>query len=367
MQKSQFFNLGPAPEVREQRMSMQDAVSESDISPTGNSEAVVHLRRCIAKVATHDTTVLVLGETGTGKEVVARAIHAQSHRAKRPFVAINCAAIPADLLESELFGHEKGAFTGAITAREGRFEMANGGTLFLDEIGDMPMSMQVKLLRVLQERCFERVGGTRTIHCDVRVIAATHRDIESSISLGSFREDLYYRLAVFPVDTPSLRERVDDLPDLIRELSIRSGEERLKFDRRVIKALSAYPWPGNVRELANLVERLSVMCSGDRVRISDLPAKYSAHVTDDMELPEEDELPEPEPESASPFEVTLPEEGLDLKEYLSVIERELIDKALRQTHGVVAHAANLLHMRRTTLVERLNKYQLNRSEDASAA
>ena len=238
----------------------QAGAAVQDNGPTGNSVAVQRLRRMIGQVAPFDTTVLVLGESGTGKEVAARAIHQQSARRDGPFVAINCGAIPPDLLESELFGHEKGAFTGALTARKGRFEMAEGGTLLLDEIGDMSMPMQVKLLRVLQERSFERVGGNQTIKCNVRVVAATHRHLEDRIAEGSFREDLFYRLNVFPIDMPPLRERRDDLPALVETIAgqlARTGRGEVRFARDALAALAGYAWPGNVRELTNLVERLA--------------------------------------------------------------------------------------------------------------
>src|SRR5574337_1449326 len=225
----------------------------------GNAAPMQRVNALIRQVAQFDSTVLVLGESGTGKEMVARAIHEHSPRRDKPFVAINCGAIPAELLESELFGHEQGAFTGAISARKGRFEMAEGGTLFLDEIGDMSLPMQVKLLRVLQERVFERVGGNKTQHCDVRIIAATHRNLEQSIHDGGFREDLYYRLSVFPLDLPPLRERLEDLPLLIAEFNQRLAQRGLgavRFSAAALQALHAYAWPGNVRELSNLAERM---------------------------------------------------------------------------------------------------------------
>src|SRR6187397_1645012 len=199
--------------------------------PTGCSQSIQQIQSLIAQVAGHESSVLILGESGTGKEVVARAVHHSSPRRNRPFIAVNCGAIPADLLESELFGHEKGAFTGAVATRKGRFELAEGGTLFLDEIGDMSLPMQVKLLRVLQERVFERVGGSVSHRCDVRIIAATHRNLEDAIVAGSFREDLYYRLAVFPIETPPLRERIEDLPLLVETIvsrNIRAGREGIR-------------------------------------------------------------------------------------------------------------------------------------------
>ena len=233
--------------------------------------------RLIRQVAEHDSTVLILGESGTGKEVAARAIHDLSPRRQRPFVAVNCGAIPAELLESELFGHEKGAFTGAVSARKGRFEIAEGGTLFLDEIGDMSPTMQVKLLRVLQERVFERVGNHVPMRCNVRIIAATHRNLEESIARGTFREDLFHRLNVFPIEMPALRSRLEDLPLLVRDFAahnVAEGRSEVQLSPRALAALALCPWPGNVRELANLIERLSIVTAGRIAEIGDLPAKY---------------------------------------------------------------------------------------------
>ena len=255
--------------------------------PSGGSSAIQLVCQLIRKVAAHESSVLVLGESGTGKEVVARAIHDSGPRRGSPFVAVNCGAIPAELLESELFGHEKGAFTGAYTARRGRFEVAEGGTLFLDEIGDMSLPMQVKLLRVLQERVFERVGNHTPIRCNVRIIAATHRNLEDAISRGHFRGDLFYRLNVFPIEMPSLRERIDDLPVLIEEFAaqnVAAGRPPLRLAGRALEALKAYSWPGNVRELGNLIERLSVL-NGDRpVDLLDLPTRYRAGFLDEHAL-----------------------------------------------------------------------------------
>ena len=347
--------------------------------PTGTSEAVVRLNRMIDQVAGFDTTVLILGESGTGKEVVARTIHDRSKRAGKPFVAINCGAIPPDLLESELFGHEKGAFTGALTQRKGRFEMAEGGTLLLDEIGDMPMAMQVKLLRVLQERTFERVGGTQLYHCNVRVVAATHRNLEDQIAKGGFREDLFYRLNVFPIEMPALRERTEDLPDLIAAITRQladSGRGRVSLTGEAVNVLKHYHWPGNVRELHNLLERLAVLHPNGQVRAADLPARYRAGVAD---LPVEP-APAPVqtavqaaravvPPPAAPdpstlsARATLPPEGIDLKGHMAELELELIQAALQQANGVVAHAAPLLGLRRTTLVEKLRKYGIDRDSD----
>jgi sigma-54 dependent transcriptional regulator, flagellar regulatory protein len=333
-------------------------------SLVGSNPLVQRIRRLIEQVAATDANVLILGETGTGKEVVARNIHAGSARRERPFVAVNCGAIPADLLESELFGHEKGAFTGALSARQGRFELAQGGTLFLDEIGDMPLPMQVKLLRVLQERTFERVGSNRSIQCDVRIIAATHRDLEAAIDEGRFREDLYYRLNVFPIEVPPLRHRRGDLPLLISELTNRmEGEGRgsVRLGHSAMRALATYEWPGNVRELANLIERLAIMYPGETVEVSGLPAKFRRE--GDEELAElADEVMG---EVVLGSEASLPRDGIDLKEYLNELEMGLIRRALDEADGVVAHAAKLLGMRRTTLVEKMRKFGISRPEDAT--
>jgi sigma-54 specific flagellar transcriptional regulator A len=355
------------------------------------------VHRLIEQVAPFDTNVLILGESGTGKEMVARHIHELSGRAGHPFVPVNCGAIPADLLESELFGHEKGAFTGALSTRMGRFEFAEGGTLFLDEIGDMSLQMQVKLLRVLQERSFERVGSNRTIRCNVRIIAATHRDLDAAISAGRFREDLYYRLNVFPLQMPPLRERLEDLPVLIEHLVQRQGQiagRHIRLDKEAMNCLARNPWPGNVRELANLLERLAILFPEQTITAADLPDRYrttgaagwfgtgmrvapneapvlvdevleagvsiacdsgaacdldAAGGADDVEIVVTAEL--------NGFE--LPRGGIDLKDHLSAIEIGLIRKALAEADGTVAEAARLLRMRRTTLVEKLRKYRLS--------
>ena len=333
-------------------------------SLVGCSPAIQKIRRLMTQVAATDANVLILGETGTGKEVVARNIHRASSRRSRPFVAVNCGAIPADLLESELFGHEKGAFTGALTARQGRFEMAEGGTLFLDEIGDMPLPMQVKLLRVLQERTIERVGSNRSIACDVRIIAATHRDLETAIADGKFREDLYYRLNVFPIEMPPLRQRLGDLPLLIAELTARmegEGRATVRLGASALRALSVYAWPGNVRELANLVERLAILHPGETVALQDLPPKFRQGFGDTG--PEDDGPAAMDPPAAG-VALQLPENGIDLKEYLNDLEMGLIRRALDEANGVVAHAAKLLGMRRTTLVEKIRKFGIARPEDA---
>jgi sigma-54 specific flagellar transcriptional regulator A len=308
---------------------------------TGNSQSVRRVRELIEKVADFDTNVLITGESGTGKELVARTIHDLSERADKPFVPINCGAIPEELLESELFGHKKGAFTGAISDRVGRFTLAEGGTIFLDEIGDMCLAMQVKLLRVLQERRFERVGSNKSQACNVRMIAATHCDLPSAVAKGNFREDLFYRLNVFPIEMPCLKKRASDLPALFDELLIRfyrEGESRLRLSPAALQVLAAYDWPGNVRELSNLVERLAIVKPTGDVLVKDLPAKIR---------------------EASP---AMPSDspgfcGTDLKTYLKTVETDLIRQAMDLSGGVAAKAARLLGMQRTTLVEKLSRQQ----------
>lgn len=357
----------------------------------GKSQAIVEIRKLIEQVAESDATVLILGESGTGKEVVARALHDASFRKDKPFVPINCGAIPGELLESELFGHEKGAFTGALTARQGRFEMAEGGTLFLDEIGDMPLAMQVKLLRVLQERTFERIGSNKTIYCDVRVIAATHRYLENEIKENRFREDLFYRLNVFPIEIPALKDRAEDIPLLVNDLIARmeaSNRGSVRLTTAALAVLMQHDWPGNVRELANLIERLAIINPKGLVDAADLPEKFqqyevSEDIVNDAEAMSDEEVvntkeekedreEEEESSGAGQIEVVgtldsssgalaqLPEQGIDLKEYLNVLELDLIRQALNECNGVVAHAAKRLNMRRTTLVEKLRKYDLQR-------
>jgi sigma-54 specific flagellar transcriptional regulator A len=365
---------------------------------SGNSLAIRRITTLIRQVAAHDSTVLLLGESGTGKEVAARTIHQLSPRRNRPFVAVNCGAIPAELLESELFGHEKGSFTGAITSRKGRFEIAEGGTLFLDEIGDMSVAMQVKLLRVLQERVFERVGNHVSVSCNVRIIAATHRNLEESIARGSFREDLFHRLNVFPIDMPPLRERIEDLPMLVREFIAQNAAEgrgHVQLSAAALAALARHSWTGNVRELANLIERLSIVCAGRVVEVRDLPPRYQPSEPVEIDAPAatmpglaalaespdaiviggeplaerevmqvletEDPLPATA-SAATAAEVQLPAEGLDLRAYLTAIERRLIEQALASANGTVAHAARLLNLRRTTLVEKLRKLGIGTAE-----
>ncbi len=330
-------------------------------SLVGSSRPIQHIRKLIDQVSNTDANVLILGESGTGKEVVARNLHYFSSRRDRPFVPVNCGAIPADLLESELFGHRKGAFTGAINDREGRFEMAEGGTLFLDEIGDMSLQMQVKILRVLQERTFERVGSNESRTTDVRIIAATHRNLEEAITRGEFREDLYYRLNVFPIEMPSLAERVEDIPLLVNELVRRIEHEKrgsITFTPAAIYTMCHYSWPGNVRELANLIERLAILNPFGMVDAADLPEKF--RLTDDETNEQIMDAVIGARTVAEDHNARLPRNGINLKEHLSSLEINYIKQALEDTGGVVAHAARRLGMRRTTLVEKLRKYGMQR-------
>lgn len=321
----------------------------------GISTAIQQVRSLINQVSQADANVLILGESGTGKELVARSIHRQSNRSDKPFVPVNCGAIPTELLESELFGHEKGAFTGAITTRAGRFELAEGGTLFLDEIGDMTPYMQVKLLRVLQECCYERIGSNKTRYTDVRIIAATHHDLEAAMETAKFREDLFYRLDEFSIRMPPLRERVEDIPILVRTLIKRLENERgtLQIGNTIIEALQYYTWPGNVRELSNAIERLRVLHRNARAELSSLPEKILQARLTPMAV---SSSAGGEPSGKSGMGIQLPDSGLDLKEYLSAIELYLIREALDRANGVVAQAAKLLGLGRTTLVEKLRKY-----------
>lgn len=351
-------------------------------SLVGKSEHMLGVRHLIEQVAPTDANVLVLGESGTGKEVIARNVHFLSKRKDGPFIPVNCGAIPGELLESELFGHEKGAFTGAVGTRKGRFELAEGGTLFLDEIGDMPLQMQVKLLRVLQERVYERVGGNKPINCNVRIVAATHRELERMIADGKFREDLYYRLNVFPIESPALRERKEDIPLLLQELIGRMEGEAsvsLRFTDNAVASLMEHQWAGNVRELSNLVERLSILFPGEIVDLADLPIKYQ-HLDVEPYTPDYPEevlerealnelfagYQESAPEDADSTDMglslssMLPQDGVNLKEYLSELEINLITQALQQQDWVVARAAEMLGMRRTTLVEKMRKYHIAR-------
>ena len=338
----------------------------------GVSAATVHVRELVARVSKTDATVLIQGESGTGKEVVAKLVHDLSDRSSRPFIPINCGAIPSELLESELFGHEKGSFTGAVAARKGRFELAEGGTLFLDEIGDMPFAMQVKLLRVLQEKSYERVGGIKSIPCDVRIIAATHQNLETKIEENLFRADLYYRLSVFPIEIPALRERHGDVPALIAAFlrsSKTEGRGSIEFSGEALGQLEAYDWPGNVRELSNLIERLMVLYPNQLIGEGELPPRYRSiglvenHAP--MDSPQLDLLEQRVAEELFAPVDPLPTDGslsvlldepIDLKAKLAELEHDLIVAALDQTDWVTAHAANWLKLQRTTLVEKMRKH-----------
>ncbi len=373
--------------------------SKAFIGASPSAEAIRHL---IERVASSNATVLITGESGTGKELVARALHDQSDRCGGNFVPINCAAIPKDLLESELFGHRKGAFTGAMTDRIGRFEMAHGGTIFLDEIGDLSLDMQVKLLRVLQERTVDPVGGLKSVEVDVRVVAATHRDLEAEIEAGRFREDLYYRLNVLPLNTPALRQRTQDVPALLvhfAEYFAAKGQKPITFSNDFLEALKDYAWPGNVRELSNLVDRFNTLFSGQTLTLATVPSsllpkglralqaeRVSTPLIDSLEIvapisnndlhqSANAEVMNPFANPVSPLAMdmhnevqdiimlaqglpSLPPEGLSLKDRLADIERDLILQALNRTDGNVSQTARLLNLQRTTLIEKLNKYDL---------
>jgi two-component system, NtrC family, response regulator AtoC len=322
----------------------------------GESPGLTEVYSVLERVADSPTTVLVTGESGTGKELVARALHAHSSRKSKPFIKVNCAAIPKELIESELFGYERGAFTGAVTSKPGRFELANGGTLFLDEIGEIPVEMQVKLLRALQESEFERVGGIKTIRVDVRLVAATNRDLKKLIAQGTFREDLFYRLNVVSIRLPALRERNSDIPVLVEHF-LRKFNERLKknvtgVEQDAVDLLAAYTWPGNIRELENVMERAVLFCDGQKLRGEDLPGELrgtsgmSGSVAPPTSDPNAGSLP-PGVDLGS-----LPAEG-GLKEHVKVamsrLERDLVSRALKQTNGNVTHAARLLKISRKGL------------------
>ena len=326
----------------------------------GNSPVLREVYKILEKVAPTDSTVLVTGESGTGKELLVRALHKNSRRREKPFVPINCGAIPKELLESELFGHEKGAFTHAIRSRPGRFELADGGTIFLDEIGDMDLSLQVKILRALQEKEIERVGGTATKKVDVRVVAATNRDLEVEVAAGRFREDLFYRLNVIPLHLPPLRERGEDILVLseyfLRGFCVEKDRPLMQVAPKAKAMLVGYSWPGNVRELENFMERLSILCEGQQVQPEDLPEKIQRNAG------------MPEQEAARQIILSagftwpelkdMREKGLWLKEFLDEIEERLLTEALKEAGGVKNQAAELLGIKRTTLIEKLKKRNL---------
>jgi len=375
----------------------------------GSSSELTQLRGLIKQCAASDAPVLLRGQSGTGKELVSRALHSHSVRASNPFVAINCGAIPDQLLESELFGHRRGAFTGATCDRKGRFELAHKGTLFLDEIGDMPSQLQVKFLRVLEEKVIQPLGGTSEIEVDVRIVAATHRDLEEMVTEGEFREDLLYRLNVLPIRIPPLSQRKEDIPELLDHFSesFAVNNKRVSFTRRSLLLLQAYSWPGNVRELSNLVQRFSVLYPGKTIELSKIPEEFlsqelihmagfsedstieeqsdvSPGEKDDLrsfhEVEEEtslnDSLPQANNEegvdfSANDFEQiielsntisTLPDAGVPTKDILNNLESNLIRTALDQTNGNVSKASELLQMGRTSLIQKINKYHLHKNQ-----
>lgn len=314
----------------------------------GSHPVMEKILQICQRVAPTDSTVLIQGESGTGKELIARYIHAHSRRANNPFIAVNCGAIPADLLESEMFGHEKGAFTGAVGSRMGLFQLANGGTIFLDEIGEMTPALQVKLLRVLQEREIRPVGADRTVRVDVRVIAATNRDLAAEVEKKRFREDLYYRLQVIPITIPPLRERRSDIPVLVQHFLDRHNSQRpgqaVRISDEAMVHLWEYDWPGNVRELENLIERLVILSDDGVIRAENLPPNIRAFISDKK-------IPRP----------TLGEEGIDLNRAVEEFEYRLIDEALRRTRGNKQAAAKLLGLKRTTLVAKLRR-KMNSSD-----
>lgn len=324
----------------------------------GASPQMHRVYELIDKVADTDSTILITGETGTGKELIAKTIHSNSSRAAGPFVPFNCAAIPRDLLESELFGHEKGAFTGAMNTRLGRFERAQNGTVFLDEIGELDPSMQVKLLRVLQEKEFERVGGIKTIKLDVRVLAATNRDIEQAVKEGTFREDLFYRLNVIPIHISPLRSRVEDITLLVdyfvQEFSKKRKRDPLVFSPDAMEFLLKYNWPGNVRELQSLIVNLTTLVSGNTVKVTDLPERFYSKADYNAR------------NSNNGFEmrdylnrnIDIPADGISLNSVVDDMERNLILKALEKTGGIRSRAAALLGLNRTTLIEKMKKMNI---------
>ena len=331
----------------------RDGAATVDTLLLGDSPVMAAVRSLVCRVAPGNTSVLITGPSGSGKERVARAIHAESDRSTGPFVAINCGAIPRDLLESELFGHEKGSFTGAHALRQGRFEEAHKGTLFLDEIGDMPPDMQVKLLRVLEERRIERVGGRGSIAVDVRIVSATHRDLSIAIEDQRFREDLYYRLAVFPIHLPGLSARPEDLPLLIRHFlrDISDSKTNVRFSGQAIAALATHSWPGNVRELRNFVERAAILHPGETLGSGDVDALL-LRPKNIVAAPPPARIPTP----VTHAEAEIGPSGIDLRAILHDIEGRYIGQALSRTGGVVADAARLLGLQRTTLIEKMRRH-----------
>jgi two-component system, NtrC family, response regulator len=333
-------------EVRNLRATLDEKLGFDNI--IGRSKALLHVLNMASRAAQANSTVLIHGETGTGKELLAKAIHHNSRRSAEAFVTINCGAIPKDLLESELFGHCKGAFTGASADKRGKVEMADGGTLFLDEIGDMPLELQVKLLRLIQDGQIEKVGALQLVSVDTRVIAATHRNLQAMIEDGTFREDLYYRLAVIPLQLPALRERAEDIPELVQTLFLKAtqkhGKAGLKMPPALLPHFCAYRWPGNVRELENIIERLVVLTVGDEIALEDLPEFLRNERT--------------EPDAG--LRLDLPSQGISLES----VERELILKALQKFHWNQTHAARYLDISRRTLIYRMDKHGIQKEQTA---
>ena len=363
----------------------------------GKSREVSELRTLIKTVGPSDATVLITGDSGTGKELVAQALHDCSTRATGAFIPVNCGAIPKDLLESELFGHKKGAFTGALSDRKGRFQLANNGTLFLDEIGDMSMDLQVKLLRVLQERIIDPVGSQESLAIDVRVVAATHKNIEALIQQGKFREDLYYRLNVMPLDIARLSERKGDIPALVSHFAKEhcdSNGQAIRLNQFSMQLFNNYSWPGNVRELSNLMARYSALFPGSEVDLRRIPASLipmgiRSELDDgssqalqaisqeshaelamaelvDIDTNGDEESNDPEDEVKRVISLAqggedFPDQGVKLKQHLLNIEKTIIQQALEKANGNVSQAARLLSLQRTTLIEKINKYGLGNS------
>ena len=323
-------------------MSSANGSSEYNIPIIGEHQLIDKIRALIAKVGPTEATVLIMGESGTGKELVARRVHATSHRADKPFIPVNCGAIPAELLESEMFGHERGSFTGAIGARQGMFQLANGGTIFLDEVGEMSPTLQVKLLRVLQDREVRPVGADRSFRVDVRVVAASNKDLSAEVEAGRFREDLFYRLQVIPLVMPPLRERRSDVPILIRHFLEQHNDQRpgrpCRISEEAMVHLWEHDWPGNVRELENLLERLVILSEDGFIDTPALPSGIRSLIS-------EKKIPRP----------TLTDQGLDLNTAVEEFENRLIEEALRRTKGNKQAAARLLGLKRTTLVAKLRR------------
>ncbi len=336
----------------------------------GNSQGIRDVFGVVEKAARSDSTVMIFGESGTGKELIARALHQNSKRESKPFIAVNCGAIPHELLESELFGYEKGSFTGASHTRIGRLELANEGTVFLDEIGDMPAALQVKLLRVLAEQEIDRLGGSKPVKVNVRFITATHRNIEDAIKEGKFREDLYYRLNIIPIFIPPLRDRKSDIPLLVQNFLKKCNENQDQqakvISDETIQILTNYSWPGNIRELGNFIERMVVLSVGDNITPRDLPEKVLGEVPRESLPPMEKPGCELSPTEMlqnglkQSFFIGLPEGGINLKNAVEEFERGLIIEALEKTNWVKNKAAGLLELNRTTLVEKIKKMDLKR-------